>query len=137
MRAGLHLVCLAALFVAEMPASAAVTINCFERVGGWCEQDGTCHSNTLRPAQYRIIAASLPVGSAEEKGTLRECRDGKCGQSWQVTLTSNGVDDILVRHGTGEFFQVHRTTGFFAHSTVVFSALLARVTYAFGTCSIR
>ena len=121
---------------AAAPADAMFQITCYERIGGWCEEDGKCYENTKRPAEFRISTPSIPRGQQRTAGKLQECREGTCGVSWPAALKSNLLDDVLVSFGDSEFFQIHRDTGFFARSTLVSSVELGRVEHTFGKCVI-
>ena len=130
-----HCSLLALAALAAAPAAAKSSITCYERVGGWCEEDGTCHSNTLKPAEFRFSALSLPRDGQSIRGELRECREGNCGKGWPAAIRFNGLD-LLISVGESEHFQIHPKTGFFAHTSMMSSEQLGRVKHAFGHCLI-
>ena len=108
---------------------------CTETAGGWCESDGTCYQNTKSPAEFVITMPRLPSDGEPTSGTLKECRDGKCGSAWDKQIVAN-LGNSYVVNGQGETFKIDGETGFFTQSMSQSGSTLGRVSHTFGYCKL-
>jgi len=116
-------------------AQELTVFTCIEKVGGWCESDGTCHQNTKSPAEFVVTMSGLPSNGEPTSGTLKECRDGKCGSAWDKQISAN-LGNSYVVNGQGETFKIDGKTGFFTQSISQSGGTLGRVSHTFGYCKL-
>ena len=116
-------------------AGGATQITCTEKIGGWCESNGNCYENTKTSADFVISMSRQPMIGETIAGTLTECREGKCGYSWDKEIT-NGLGNRFIVKGQGETFIISSDTGFFTHSSTLSSTTLGRVSHTFGLCRL-
>ena len=116
-------------------AQELTVLTCIEKVGGWCESDGTCHPNTKSPAEFVITMSRLPSDGGPTSGTLKECRDGKCGSAWDKEISATLGNSYTVK-GQGEIYMIDRKTGFFTQSMSQSGSTQGRVSHIFGYCKM-